>query len=46
MTNITIYDIEADIINDLAESHDITTAEVIEAMARCFADNNGEEEYL
>jgi hypothetical protein len=43
MTNILIYDIEATEIEKLAEEHDTTVAEIVEAMVECFYDNNGKE---
>ena len=32
MTNISIYDIEADMLNRVAETNDTTVAEVVEAL--------------
>jgi len=32
MTNISIYDVEADMLNRVAETNDATVAEVVEAL--------------
>lgn len=46
MTNVSVYDTTAALLEDIADRHDVTVAEVIDAMIDCFADNSGEEGYL
>ena len=43
MTDISVYDTEAKKIEEFAEKHDTTVAEVVGAMMECFYDNDGEE---
>ena len=43
MTNILVYDTEAETIEKLAEKYDTTVAEVVSAMVECFYDNAGED---
>lgn len=42
MTDILVYDTEAETIEKLAEKHDTTVAEIVGAMMECFYDNDGE----
>lgn len=43
MTSIVIYDTEANELEHLAEKHDTTVAEIVEALLECFYDNDGED---
>ena len=43
MTPIVIYDIEANELEHLAEKHDTSIAEIVQALLECFYDNDGKD---
>ena len=43
MKSIVIYDTEADELEYLAEKHDTSIAEIVQALLECFYDNDGED---
>ena len=43
MSPIVIYDIEANELEYLAEKHDTSIAEIVQALLECFYENDGEE---
>lgn len=46
MTNITVYDTEAEIIERIADENDCTTAEVIEALIEYVDDMKRDYKFL
>ena len=43
MKSIVVYDTEAKELERLADKHDTTVAEIVEAMLECFRENDGED---
>lgn len=43
MTSVVVYDAEANELEYLAEKHDTSIAEIVQALLECFYENDGEE---